>query len=161
MPGRRSLDRAWHGPFDFGRLEGRTKSLRKVHCARPATRRRFGGAIANYHLNRRGARRFEDVPRDQYPLVLRGIHASSFIALGELTGSGGHESALAGGDANQGGVIHAARALLRTKRGDRKGAIEDVNAAIALGSGFGHFHHTATWTLTGRCLSSGEPTITH
>jgi tetratricopeptide (TPR) repeat protein len=44
---------------------------------------------------------------------------------------------------DQGGVIHAARAMLRVKRGDRKGALADAEDAVARGRGFIHFHHTA------------------
>jgi hypothetical protein len=44
---------------------------------------------------------------------------------------------------DQGGVIHAARAMLRAKRGDRKGAEADIADAIHLGQNYIHFHHTA------------------
>ena len=44
---------------------------------------------------------------------------------------------------DQGGVIHATRALLRAKTGDRRGAEADIAAAIEAGKGFGYFHHTA------------------
>ena len=50
---------------------------------------------------------------------------------------------LAKNRADQGGVIHATRALLRAKTGDRRGAEADIAAAIDVGRGFGHFHHTA------------------
>ena len=41
------------------------------------------------------------------------------------------------------GVLHAARAMLRSKRGDRAGAEADVAEAIRVGRNFLHFHHTA------------------
>jgi hypothetical protein len=53
------------------------------------------------------------------------------------------EAILAKNRADQGGVIHATRALLRAKTGDRRGAEADIATAIAVGRGFGHFHHTA------------------
>jgi len=33
--------------------------------------------------------------------------------------------------------------MLRVKRGDRRGALADIDEAIARGRGFIHFHHTA------------------
>ena len=42
-----------------------------------------------------------------------------------------------------GNVLHAARAMLRSKRGDRKGAEADVAEAVRVGKDFLHFHHTA------------------
>ena len=39
--------------------------------------------------------------------------------------------------------MHAARALLRLKRGDRSGARADIDDAIGRGREFIHFHHTA------------------
>ncbi|MEP6961099.1 MAG: hypothetical protein ABI995_03425, partial [Acidobacteriota bacterium] len=44
---------------------------------------------------------------------------------------------------DQGGVLHAARAMLRAKAGDRTGAESDIAEAIRVGKNFGHFHHTA------------------
>lgn len=44
---------------------------------------------------------------------------------------------------DQGGLVHAARAMLRARRGDRKGAEADVAEAIRIGRSFFHFHHTA------------------
>lgn len=146
------FDEAWVARgivlFHIGHLEEATQSIQKGIALNPAnTQARFRLApVANYNLQYEAALDvLKQVPRDAYPSQWTYHHAWSLIALGRLQeASEAIESALAGGDADQGGVIHAARALLRTKRGDRKGAIEDVNAAIALGSGFGHFHHTAT-----------------
>ncbi len=39
--------------------------------------------------------------------------------------------------------MHAARGMLRSKRGDRKGAEADIAEATRLGKDFTHFHHTA------------------
>jgi len=40
-------------------------------------------------------------------------------------------------------MLHGARAMLRAKTGDRKGAEADIAEAIRIGRGFEHFHHTA------------------
>ena len=42
-----------------------------------------------------------------------------------------------------GGIVTAARAILFAKRGDARRAEADIQKAIAIGSGFQHFHHTA------------------
>ena len=52
-------------------------------------------------------------------------------------------AALESDTGDPGGVIHAARAMLRAKRGDRTGALADVEEAIRVGRPFIHFHHTA------------------
>lgn len=44
---------------------------------------------------------------------------------------------------DQGGVLHACRAMIRAKNGDRAGAEADIAEAIRVGRNFGHFHHTA------------------
>jgi len=45
--------------------------------------------------------------------------------------------------ADQGGVMHAARGMLRAMEGNRRAAEADIADAIRLGKNFGHFHHTA------------------
>jgi tetratricopeptide (TPR) repeat protein len=70
--------------------------------------------------------------------------AWSLISLGRLDEASQEiETALSGKAPDQGGVVHAARAMLRLKRGDRPGAEADIAEAIERGKGFGHFHHTA------------------
>jgi tetratricopeptide (TPR) repeat protein len=53
------------------------------------------------------------------------------------------DEALRENKTDQGGVFHAARAMLRAKSGDRAGAEADVAQAIQSGKNFMHFHHTA------------------
>ena len=146
------FDEAWvaHGIvlFHIGHLEEATESLQKGIALNPAnTQARFRLApVANYNLRYDMALDvLKQVPREAYPSQWTYHYAWALIALGRLQeASEAIDSAMAGGAVDQGGVIHAVRALLRARRGDPKGAIDDVNAAIALGSGFGHFHHTAT-----------------
>jgi hypothetical protein len=42
-----------------------------------------------------------------------------------------------------GGQVTAIRAILDAKKGDARRTEEDIRKAVALGKGFGHFHHTA------------------
>lgn len=44
---------------------------------------------------------------------------------------------------DRGGVVRSTRAILRAKRGDARGAEEDIREAVQAGKGFIHFHHTA------------------
>jgi TolB-like protein len=84
------------------------------------------------------------VPREIYPSQWTYHMGWSLVTLGRLREAAEEiASALAGNSVDQGGVIHATRALLRAKSGDRRGAEADVATAIAVGRGFGHFHHTA------------------
>ena len=43
-----------------------------------------------------------------------------------------------------GGLLTSARAFLRAKRGDVRGAEEDIRRAEAIGAGYIHFHHSAS-----------------
>ena len=84
------------------------------------------------------------VPRDVYPSQWIYHMASALVSLGRFEDASREiEAALLANAVDQGGVIDAVRALLRAKTGDRKGAEADVRAAVTLGKGFGHFHHTA------------------
>jgi tetratricopeptide (TPR) repeat protein len=84
------------------------------------------------------------VPREVYPSQWTYQLAWSLISLNRLDEASREiETALAGMSTDQGGVIHAARAMLRVKNRDRAGAEADIAEAIARGQGFGHFHHTA------------------
>jgi eukaryotic-like serine/threonine-protein kinase len=42
-----------------------------------------------------------------------------------------------------GGLVTGVRAILHAKTGDARRAEEDIQKAVALGEGYGHFHHTA------------------
>ena len=84
------------------------------------------------------------MPQDVYPSQWTYHMGWSLVALGRLREAAQEiEAMLAKNRADQGGVIHATRALLRAKTGDRRGAEADIAAAIDVGRGFGHFHHTA------------------
>jgi TolB-like protein/Tfp pilus assembly protein PilF/predicted Ser/Thr protein kinase len=68
----------------------------------------------------------------------------ALISLGRFEEAGRLvEEALKNNPVDQGGLVHAARAMLRAKRGDRKGAEADVAEAIRAGRSFVHFHHAA------------------
>jgi TolB-like protein/DNA-binding winged helix-turn-helix (wHTH) protein/Tfp pilus assembly protein PilF len=53
------------------------------------------------------------------------------------------DEALAETASDPGGNLYGARAMVRAKSGDRRGAETDITTAIQVGRGYGHFHHTA------------------
>jgi tetratricopeptide (TPR) repeat protein len=84
------------------------------------------------------------VPRDAFPAQWTYQRAWSLISLGRLDEAQRLlGSSLAENPADQGGVLHAARAMVRAKRGDRAGVEADIAEAIRVGKNFIHFHHTA------------------
>ena len=84
------------------------------------------------------------VPRESYLSQWTYQMVWALIALGRLNEADQEiATSLERSTTDQGGVIHAARAMLRVKRGDRKGALADIEEAVARGRGFIHFHHTA------------------
>ena len=82
--------------------------------------------------------------------------AWALISLGRFEEAGRLvNAALKDNPVDQGGVLHAARAMLRAKRGDRRGAEADVAEAIRVGKNFVHFHHTA-YTIGAIYATLGE-----
>ena len=146
-----NLDDAWHHRgvvlMHIGHLERAEEFYQRALALNPVnTQARFRFApLRNYQ------QRYEDaiavlrrVPQDVYPSQWTYHMGWSLVALGRLREAAQEiEAMLAKNRADQGGVIHATRALLRAKTGDRRGAEADIAAAIDVGRGFGHFHHTA------------------
>ena len=84
------------------------------------------------------------VPREAFPAQWTYQRAWALISLNRLDEAGRFlEASLKENPIDQGGVMHAARGMLRSKRGDRKGAEADIAEATRLGKSFMHFHHTA------------------
>jgi TolB-like protein/tetratricopeptide (TPR) repeat protein len=147
---RPTFDEAWHERgvvlFHVGHLEAGLRAVERAAELNPGnTQARFRVAPIRVYQQR-----YEDaiaallrVPREVYPPQWTYQMAWSLISLGRLDEASREiETALSGNAPDQGGVVHAARAMLRVKRGDRKGAESDISEAIERGKGFGHFHHT-------------------
>ena len=146
-----NLDDAWHHRgvvlMHIGHLEHAGEFYQRALALNPVnTLARFRFApLRNYQ------QRYDDaitvlrrVPQDIYPSQWTYHMGWSLVTLGRMREAAQEiEAMLASNRADQGGVIHATRALLRAKTGDRRGAEADIAAAIELGKGFGHFHHTA------------------
>ena len=151
IAGRQNFDDAWHHRgivlTHIGHLDGALRAVRRAIELNPAnTLARFRLTPAlNYQLKFEEAMtNLRRVPRDVYPSQWIYHMAWALVSLGRFEDASREiEAALLANAVDQGGVIHAVRALLRAKTGDRKGAEADVRAAVTLGKGFGHFHHTA------------------
>jgi tetratricopeptide (TPR) repeat protein len=114
-----------------------------INPANTTARFRFG-PIYVYQL------RFEDaiaaldrVPKEAFPAQWTYQRAWALISLGVAEAGRVVDEALKDNPADQGGVLHSARAMLRARRGDRPGAEADIADAIRVGSNFVHFHHKA------------------
>jgi tetratricopeptide (TPR) repeat protein len=146
-----NFDEAWHQHgvvlMHVGRLAAGMHDIEKaieINPGNTTARFRFGPLYV-YQL------KFEDaiaalnrVPQESFPAQWVYQMSWALISLGRLEEADRVVSkALAENRADQGGVIHAARAMLRAKRGDRKGAEADIAEAIRVGRKYIHFHHTA------------------
>ncbi len=95
--------------------------------------------------------RFEDalavlktVPSDVSPFLVDRIRAEVYVQLGRLDKARPIiDGFLAGHPADEGGSLTGVRALLLAKAGEAREARTMIDRAIELGTGFGHFHHTA------------------
>ncbi len=160
LAARPNFDEAWHQRgvilMHVGHLDAGARTIQRAVDINPGNtlaRFRFG-PIYVYQ------QRFEDaiaaitrVPREAFPAQWTFQRAWALISLGRLEEAGrvvdgaieGRvvDGAIEGNPVDQGGVLHAARAMLRAKRGDRSGAEADVAEAVRVGRNFIHFHHTA------------------
>ena len=95
--------------------------------------------------------RFEDalavlktVPSDVSPFLVDRIRAEVYVQLGRLDKARPIiDGFLAGHPTDEGGSLTGVRALLLAKAGEAREARTMIARAIELGTGFGHFHHTA------------------
>jgi len=151
LAARPNFDEAWHQRgvvlLHVGHLEAGLRAVQQAMALNPGnTLARFRLApLANYQQKHEDAiADLRRVPREVYPAQWTYHMGFALISLGRLDEASREiESALAANVTDQGGVVHSVRALLRATRGDRKGAEGDIAAAIRIGRGFGHFHHTA------------------
>jgi eukaryotic-like serine/threonine-protein kinase len=151
LTARPNFDEAWHQHavvlFHIGHLDAAARGIQTALQINPAnTTARFRlGPIYVYQL------KFEDaiaaldrVPKEAFPAQWMYQRAWALISLGRVAEAGRFiDEALKDNPADQGGVLHSARAMLRARRGDRSGAEADVAEAIRVGRNFIHFHHTA------------------
>lgn len=151
LAARPNFDEAWHQHgfilTHVGHLAAGLRDLEKALQVNPAHtlarfrispikvyQQKFEEAITD--LNR--------VPREAFPAQWTYQRAWALISLGRLEEAERVVAeALQGNPIDQGGVLHAARAMLRARNGDRNGAEADIAEAIRVGRSFLHFHHTA------------------
>jgi DNA-binding winged helix-turn-helix (wHTH) protein/Flp pilus assembly protein TadD len=95
--------------------------------------------------------RFEDaltvlksVPSDVSPFLVDRVKAEVCVQLGRLDQARGIvDNYLAKRPNDEGGSLTSVRALLLAKAGETREAARTIARASELGTGFGHFHHTA------------------
>jgi DNA-binding winged helix-turn-helix (wHTH) protein/tetratricopeptide (TPR) repeat protein len=95
--------------------------------------------------------RFEDalavlktVPSDVSPFLVDRVRAEVYVQLGRLEKAGAIvDGYLAGHPNDAGGSLTSVKALLLAKTGETRAAAHAIGRAIELGTGYGHFHHTA------------------
>jgi DNA-binding winged helix-turn-helix (wHTH) protein/Tfp pilus assembly protein PilF len=95
--------------------------------------------------------RFEDalgvlktVPSDVSPLLVDRVRAEVYVQLGRPAKARAIiDDYLAAHPNDEGGSLTSVRALMRAKAGEIRDAKKTIGQAIELGTGFGHFHHTA------------------
>jgi DNA-binding winged helix-turn-helix (wHTH) protein len=84
------------------------------------------------------------VPSDVSPLLVERIRAEILIQLGRLDSALKIvDEYLADHPRDEGGSFTSVRALILVKAGRGQEAEEAINRAAGMGTGFGHFHHTA------------------
>ncbi|HUR19709.1 MAG TPA: hypothetical protein VMZ90_02800, partial [Vicinamibacterales bacterium] len=99
-----------------------------------AWRCRFGDALAV----------LKTVPADVSPFLVDRVRAEVYVQLGRLEKAQCIvDEYLARHPNDEGGSLTSVRALLQAKAGAAREARGTIAKAIDLGTGFGHFHHTA------------------
>jgi tetratricopeptide (TPR) repeat protein len=96
--------------------------------------------------------RFEDalavlktVPVDVSPFLVARVRAEVYVQLGRPDKARPIvDDYLARHPSDEGGSLTGVRALLLAKAGETREARRTIARAIELGTGFGHFHHTAS-----------------
>jgi eukaryotic-like serine/threonine-protein kinase len=146
-----NFDEAWHLHavilFHVGHLDAAVRDIERslqINPGNTAARFRFGPIYVYQQKFEEAIAALDRVPREAYPAQWTYQRAWALISLGRLKEAGRLvDEALKNNPIDQGGVLHAARAMLRSKRGDGKGAEDDIREAIRVGKNFIHFHHTA------------------
>ncbi len=146
-----NFDEAWHQHgvilFHVGHLDGALADIQRALQINPdntVARFRLGPIYVYQQKFEEAIAALDQLPSDVYPAQWTYQKAWALLSLGRLD-EAGHllDAALKDNPVDQGGVLHAARAMLRAKRGDRRGAEADIEEAVQVGKSFIHFHHTA------------------
>ncbi|MEP6917052.1 MAG: hypothetical protein ABJC89_15480, partial [Acidobacteriota bacterium] len=84
------------------------------------------------------------VPADVSPFLVDRVRAEVYVQLGRPEKARPIvDGYLASHPNDEGGSLTSVKALLRAKAGESRDARRTIAEAIELGTGFGHFHHTA------------------
>jgi len=146
-----SFDEAWHIHavilFHIGHLQQAWREIEKTLSINPANdqaRYRIGPMLNYQGKWQEAIDALNHVPREVSPGLWSYQMAWALQSLNRLSeASRLLDAALAENASDPGGNLYGARAMVRAKSRDRRGAEADIATAIHVGKGFGHFHHTA------------------
>jgi serine/threonine protein kinase/Tfp pilus assembly protein PilF len=146
-----AFDEAWHQHgvilMHVGHLDAAVRDMNRALAINPGhvlARFRFGPIHVYQQKFEEAISALNRVPRESFPAQWTYQRAMALLSLGRMEEAGRVvDEALRENQTDQGGVLHAARAMLRAKRHDRAGAETDIAQAIQAGKNFIHFHHTA------------------
>jgi len=145
------FDEAWHWHavvlVHVGHLDEAVREIQtavRINPGNTIARYRFGPIYTYQQKFDEAIAALDRVPREVNPPLWTYVRAWALISLERLEEADRVlDSALQDNPRDQGGAMHAARAMLRAKRHDRAGAEADIAEAVRVGSNFMHFHHTA------------------
>jgi len=132
----------------IGLLDDAIEELRKALVIDPTDRfaeQRIGVALVHQGKYAEALAIFERIPSDINPSLWHYHVAWALLHLDrDEEASALIERYLREHPEDRGGLLTSARAFLRAKSGDPRGAEEDIGKAEDIGKGFIHFHHTAS-----------------
>ena len=90
-----------------------------------------------------GLRAIREVPRESQTSMWAANVAWNLLYLGRSDEARPTLRTMKSDPADPGGQVSGVRAILDAKKGDARKMEKDIQKAVALGQGYGHFHHTA------------------
>ncbi len=144
----------------IGFLDDAIDEFQKALAIDPTDRlveQRIGVALVHQGKYADALRIFRQIPSDKNPPLWHYHVAWALLHLQrDSEASALIEQYLVWHPEDRGGLLTSARAFLRAKRGDRRGAAEDIQRAEAIGADYIHFHHTASRIASAYALL-GQP----
>jgi serine/threonine protein kinase len=133
----------WH----IGLFEKAIEQFREAETIDPSNRMvrlAFGQMLMYQGHYEEGLRTIREVPREWQPAIWTSHVAWDLLYLGR-TGEASTviEDYLKSTPQDPGGLATGVRAILDAKNGDARRTEQDIQKAVALGEGYGHFHHTS------------------
>ncbi len=146
--------------FHIGMFEKAIEQFRETETIDPGNRHAqlWLGVVLTYQGRyEEGLRTIREVPREWNPAIWTYHVAWDLLYLGRSEeASTVIEDYLKTAPRDPGGLVTGVRAILHAKKGDARRTEEDIRKAVALGQGYGHFHHTAYNIASAYALYTGQ-----